>query len=72
MTQRNITEGLKARLTPYRGRGFAAIVEPKRFGELMRALHTYKGGPVVRTALRMVTLSDSKPPPCGAVIGASR
>jgi hypothetical protein len=32
--QRNITEGLKARLTPYRGKSFAAIVEPARMGEL--------------------------------------
>ena len=36
--QRNITEGLKSRLTPYRGKSFAAIVEPVRFGELMRAI----------------------------------
>ena len=36
--QRNITEGLKARLTPYRGNSFAAIVEPKRYGELLRAI----------------------------------
>ena len=27
--QRNITEGLKKRLTPYRGKHFAAIVEPQ-------------------------------------------
>lgn len=31
--QRNITEGLKARLTPYRGKSFAAIVEPVRMGD---------------------------------------
>ena len=61
VTQRNITEGLKARLTPYRGKGFAAIVEPKRFGELMRALHTYKGGPVVRTALQLAPLLYQRP-----------
>jgi hypothetical protein len=42
--QRNITEGLKARLTPYRSKTSAAVVEPKRFGELMRAIRTYKGG----------------------------
>jgi len=28
--QRNITEGLKARLTPYRGKNFAAILDPVR------------------------------------------
>jgi len=51
--QRNITEGLKARLTPYRGKSFAAITEPNRFGELLRAIKTYKGGPIVRTALQL-------------------
>ena len=61
VAQRNITEGLKARLTPYRGKSFAAIVEPKRFGELMRAIHTYKGGPIVRTALQLAPLLYQRP-----------
>ncbi len=59
--QRNITEGLKARLTPYRGKSFAAIVEPKRFGDLMRAIHTYKGGSIVRTALKLAPLLYQRP-----------
>ena len=59
--QRNITEGLKARLTPYRSRSFAAIVEPKRFGDLMRAIQTYKGGPIVRTALQLAPLLYQRP-----------
>ena len=59
--QRNITEGLKARLKPYRGKSFAAIVEPNRFGELMRAIHSYKGGPIVRTALQLAPLLYQRP-----------
>jgi len=59
--QRNITEGLKKRLTPYRGKTFAAIVEPKRFGELLRATRTYKGGPIVRTALQLAPLLYQRP-----------
>ena len=59
--QRNITEGLKARLTPYRGKSFAAITEPVRLGELMRAIKTYKGGPVVRTALQLAPLLYQRP-----------
>ena len=59
--QRNITEGLKKRLTPYRGKGFAAIVEPSRFGELMRAIQSYKGGPIVRTALQLAPLLYQRP-----------
>lgn len=59
--QRNITEGLKARLMPYRGNSFAAIVEPARFGELMRAIKHYKGGPIVRTALQLAPLLYQRP-----------
>jgi len=59
--QRNITEGLKARLTPYRSKTFAAVVEPKRFGELIRAIRTYKGGPIVRTALQLAPLLYQRP-----------
>lgn len=59
--QRNITEGLKKRLTPYRGKNFAAIVEPLRFGELLRAMKHYKGGPVVRTALQLAPLLYQRP-----------
>jgi len=59
--QRNITEGLKARLTPYRGKSFAAITDPVRMGELMRAIVTYKGGPVVRTALQLAPLLYQRP-----------
>lgn len=59
--QRNITEGLKSRLTPYRGKSFAAIVEPVRFGELMRAIAVYKGGSIVRTALQLAPLLYQRP-----------
>ena len=60
-TQRDITEGLKSRLTPYRGKNFPAIVEPQRFGELLRAMYAYKGGPVVRTALLLAPLLYQRP-----------
>ncbi len=59
--QRNITEGLKARLTPYRGKSFAAIVDPERMGELLRAMYAYKGGPVVRTALLLAPILYQRP-----------
>lgn len=60
-TQRDITEGLKTRLTPYRGKNFPAIVEPQRFGELLRGMHAYKGGLVVRTALLLAPLLYQRP-----------
>ncbi|MBP8018799.1 MAG: integrase arm-type DNA-binding domain-containing protein [Hylemonella sp.] len=59
--QRNITEGLKARLMPYRGKTFAAIVDPKRFGELLRGIAVYKGGAYVRTALQLAPLLYQRP-----------
>lgn len=59
--QRNITEGLKARLTPYRGKTFAAIVDPQRFGDLMRSIQNYKGGPIVRTALQLAPMLYQRP-----------
>lgn len=61
MQQRNITEGLKARLTPYSGKSFAAIVEPLRMGDLLRAIKTYKGGPIVRTALQLAPMLYQRP-----------
>jgi len=60
-TQRDITEGLKSRLTPYRGKNFPAILEPARFGELLRAMHAYKGGPVVRAALLLAPMLYQRP-----------
>ncbi len=59
--QRNITEGLKSRLTPYRGKTFAAIVEPARFGDLLRAMRAYKGGHIVRTALLVAPMLYQRP-----------
>jgi len=59
--QRNITEGLKARLTPYRGKNFAAILDPQRMGGLMRAIKGYRGGPIVRTALQLTPLLYQRP-----------
>ena len=60
-TQRDITEGLKSRLTPYRSKTFAAITDPVRFGDLLRAIKTYKGGPIVRTALRIAPMLYQRP-----------
>jgi integrase len=59
--QRNITEGLKARLTPYRSKNFAAILDPQRMGGLMRAIKGYRGGPIVRAALQLTPLLYQRP-----------
>lgn len=52
---------MKKRLTPYRGKSFAAIVEPVQFGELLRAMVAYKGGMIVRTALLLAPLVYQRP-----------
>ncbi|TPG20735.1 tyrosine-type recombinase/integrase [Variovorax guangxiensis] len=59
--ERDITVDLKGALQPYRGRHFAAITEPARFGELLRAIRAYKGGPIVRTALQLAPMLFQRP-----------
>lgn len=59
--QRNVTEGLKARLPQYRGKNFAAILDPQRMGGLIRAIKGYKGGPIVRSALQLTPLLYQRP-----------
>ena len=54
-------EGLKGALTPYRGKHFAAIIEPAEFGALLRAIKTYKGGLVVRAALQLAPMLLVRP-----------
>jgi integrase len=58
---RNITEGLRARLQPRIGGHFPAITEPRRFGDLLRAIYAYQGGPLVKVALRLAPLLYQRP-----------
>lgn len=58
---RDITADLKGALQPYRGKHFAAITDPVRLGELLRAIKGYKGGPVVRAALQLAPILFQRP-----------
>jgi integrase len=58
---RDITGDLKGALSPYRGKHFAAITDPAKVGDLMRAIKAYKGGPVVRAALRLAPILFQRP-----------
>lgn len=58
---RDITGDLKGALSPYRGRHFAAITDPAKLGELLRAIQAYRGGPVVRAALQLAPLLFQRP-----------
>jgi integrase len=65
---RDITADLKGALSPYRGKHFAAITDPVHFGELLRAIKVYKGGPIVRAALQLAPMLFQRP---GELRGAS-
>ncbi|WP_038212805.1 tyrosine-type recombinase/integrase [Xenophilus azovorans] len=58
---RDATADLKGALTPHKGRHFAAIIEPKAFGALLRAIQSYQGGPIVRTALHLAPILFQRP-----------
>lgn len=58
---RDITGDLKGALMPYRGTHFAAITEPAKLGELIRAIRAYKGGPIVRAALQLAPMLFQRP-----------
>jgi integrase len=48
-------------LRPPVSRSHAAITDPARFAELLRSIDSYKGGPVVRAALRLAPLVFLRP-----------
>jgi len=58
---RDITADLKGALSPYRGKHFAAITDPVKLGDLMRAIKAYRGGPIVRAALQLAPILFQRP-----------
>jgi integrase len=58
---RNVTQGLKKRLTPRVKGHFPAITNPNDFGGLLRAMRAYKGGPLVRVALQLAPILYQRP-----------
>jgi integrase len=58
---RDITADLKGALSPYRGTHFAAITDPVKLGDLIRAIRAYKGGPIVRAALQLAPMLFQRP-----------
>lgn len=59
--ERDITADLKGALSRYRGKHFAAITDPVKLGELIRAIRAYKGGPIVRAALQLAPILFQRP-----------
>jgi len=58
---RNVALDLAGALTPHRKKHFAAITDPGKLGELLRAIGVYQGGPVVRTALALAPMLFQRP-----------
>lgn len=57
----DITSSIKKALKPHIRKNLPAIIDPIEFGELLRASDAYKGGPVVRAALKMAALLFQRP-----------
>lgn len=58
---RNVALDLAGALTPHRTKHFAAITDPAKLAELLRAIRNYQGGPVVRTALQLAPMLFQRP-----------
>lgn len=57
----NPAYGLSEALKPVLVKNFAAIVEPARAGDLMRAIHGYQGQPLTRVAMQLSALLFQRP-----------
>ena len=55
------TPALRGAIPPAHKVHLASIKEPARVGELLRALHSYSGGPVVSAALKLAPLVFTRP-----------
>ena len=59
--ERDPTPDLRGALKPVLVRHMAAITDPKRVGELLRAIESYKGMPITRAALQLAPLVFVRP-----------
>jgi integrase len=60
-TQRDPTGDLRGALAPVKERHHASITDPKRVGELMRAIDGYRGSFITKCALRLAPLVFVRP-----------
>lgn len=61
LCERNWAADLTDALTPVNVNHRAAIIDPKRAGELLRAIHDYQGMPTTRAALKLAPLVFVRP-----------
>ena len=58
---RDVSADIRGALKPHHGKHFAATTDPAKLGELMRAIHGYQGGPIVRAALQLAPVLFQRP-----------
>jgi integrase len=58
---RDVSADIRGALKPHHGKHFAATTDPHKLGELLRAIHGYQGGPIVRAALQLAPLLFQRP-----------
>lgn len=59
--ERDIASDLKDALKPHVAKHFAAVLDPVKAGELLRAIDGYSGSPVTRAALKLAALIFQRP-----------
>lgn len=57
----DVAADLQDALAPVKSKNFASVTEPRRVGELMRAIHGYTGHPVTALALKLAPLVFVRP-----------
>lgn len=59
--KRDVSADIRGALKPHHGKHFAAITDPKKFGELIRVIRGYQGGAIVRAALQLAPMLFQRP-----------
>jgi integrase len=57
----DVAADLKDALAPVKSKNFASVTDPRRVGQLMRAIHGYSGHPVTTLALKLAPLVFVRP-----------
>jgi integrase len=58
---RDVSADLRGALPPKKGGHFAAVTDPTKLGDLLRALDGYKGSPIVAAALKLAPMLFVRP-----------
>ena len=59
--ERNVAADLRGALKPLAVKHMGALTEPKKVGELLRAIDQYQGQPMTRAALQLAPLLFQRP-----------